>query len=285
MKIFKGMFLCILFFIMATGFSWKNKNKEIQEITAFCGSASKPALEECAGIFEKNTGIKVNLIMGGSGTVLSQMKLSKKGDIYIPGSPDYMDLAKKDGLVYTETEKYLAYLVPSIIVQKGNPKNIRTLSDLSQAGLKVAIGNPRSVCVGLYAYEIFERAGQLENIKSNIVTFAESCDKTALLVSLKKVDAVMGWDVFEKWNPDNSEAVYLQVEEIPRIAYIPAAVSKYTKNRKAAQQFIDFISGKAGQSVFKKWGYIESEEAAKKIASNATIGGEYFLPDKLYYEK
>ena len=114
----------------------------------FAGAASKPPTEEAAKAFEAKTGIKVDVIFGGSGYVLSQMMLGKKGDLYFPGSSDYMELAKKKEIVYPETEKIIVYLVPAINVQKGNPKNVKTLKDLARPGLKVAIANPEGVCVG-----------------------------------------------------------------------------------------------------------------------------------------
>ena len=95
-----------------------------EAITAFVGSASKPAMEEAALAFEADTGIKVYLIFGGSGTVLSQMELSQSGDLYIPGSPDYMAIAEQKGVVEPDSVEILAYLVPAILVQHGNPENI-----------------------------------------------------------------------------------------------------------------------------------------------------------------
>ena len=85
------------------------------------------------------------------------MKLTKKGDIYFPGSSDFMELAKRDGIVFPETESKVVYLVPAINVQKGNPKDIKTLKDLTRHGIRIAIANPESVCVGIYAVEIIEK--------------------------------------------------------------------------------------------------------------------------------
>jgi molybdate transport system substrate-binding protein len=126
-------------------------------ITAFCGSASKPPLEEAARAFSQKTGITVYLNFGGSGSVLSQMKLSGEGDLYIPGSPDYVVIAEREGIVESGSAKIIAYLVPAIVVQTGNLKNIKSLSDLTVPGIKVGIGNPGSVCLGLYSIEILER--------------------------------------------------------------------------------------------------------------------------------
>src|SRR5512135_2979348 len=83
-------------------------------ILVYAGAASKPATEELVKGFKEKTGIAVDVIFGGSGFVLSQMKLSKKGDLYFPGSSDFMELAKKEGLVFPESEKIVVYLVSAI---------------------------------------------------------------------------------------------------------------------------------------------------------------------------
>jgi molybdate transport system substrate-binding protein len=252
--------------------------EESRSITAFCGSASKPAMEEAALTFEQGTGIKVFLNFGGSGTMLSQMKVSGSGDLYIPGSPDYMDMAVADDVVDPETISIISYLVPAILVQEGNPKNIRRLSDLARDGIEVGIGNPEAVCVGLYAYEILEYNGLMAEIEPNIVTHAESCSKTAALVALKSVDAILGWRVFSEWH-DNIDVVYLEPQQVPRLSYIPGAVSRFAQDKESAMEFLAFLVSPDGQKIFGKWGYIATEEGAREYAPDAEIGGEYKLPD------
>jgi len=250
-----------------------------RKITAFCGTASELPMEEAAKVFERKTGIKVELNWGGSGAVLSQLKLSRRGDLFIPGSPDYMTKAIKEGLVDPKTVKIIAYLVPAINVRKGNPLKIKGLADLARPGLRVAIGNPESVCVGLYGVEVLEKNGLLKAVEKNIVTHASSCAATASLLAMEKVDAIMGWDVFSGWNPDKIETVFLKPDEVPRLAYIPAAITRdFASDRAGAQAFINFLTSSEGRAIFAKWGYIASEKAARKFAPKAKIGGEYVLP-------
>jgi molybdate transport system substrate-binding protein len=248
-------------------------------ITAFVGSASKPPMDEAAKVFETQAGVKVYLTYGGSGAMLSQMELSKTGDLYIPGSPDYLIKSNANNITYPDTAKIVAYLVPAICVQHGNPKNIQALADLTKPGITVGIGNPSAVCVGLYAIEILDKNQLLPDVYKNIITQAASCDNTAALISLKSVDSVMGWSVFHHWNPDNIDAIYLKPEQLPRLAYIPAAISTFSKEKEAAGAFIDFLTSKTGQDIFRKWGYDVTEAEARKYAPNAKIGGEYELPD------
>lgn len=254
---------------------------EEKSITAFCGSASKPAIEEAAQAFEEETGIKVYLNFGGSGIMLSQLKIAEEGDLYIPGSPDYMVKAERDGVVYSDSIKIIAYLVPAILVQEGNPKNIQSLSDLAKPGMEIGIGDPETVCVGLYAYEILEANGLVDDVKeaATIVTYTESCSKTATLVVLKSVDAVIGWRVFASWNPDTTDVVYLELGQITRLGYVPGAISTFTENRESAQNFLDFLASSEGQEIFAEWSYLAAEDEARQYAPDAEIGGEYKLPD------
>jgi molybdate transport system substrate-binding protein len=248
-------------------------------ITAFVGSASKPPMDEAARVFENQTGVKIYLTYGGSGTVLSQMELSQTGDLYIPGSPDYLEKANAKKITDPATTRIVAYLVPAICVQPGNPKNIQSLQDLAGPGITVGIGNPATGCVGLYAVEILESNHLLPEVYKNVITQAASCDATATLISLKSVDAILGWSVFHSWNPQNIDAVYLKPEQLPRLAYIPAAISNFSQEKEAAGAFIDFLTSPAGQEIFRKWGYDVTEAEARKYAPNAKIGGDYQLPD------
>jgi len=251
-------------------------------LLVYAGAASKPPAEEIARLYEQKTGTKVDLVFGGSGYVLSQMKLAREGDIYFPGSSDYMEKAKRDKAVIPDTEKITVYLVPAINVQKGNPKKITSLKDLTRPGVRVAIANPEGVCVGAYAVEIVERylsAEEKRAFRRNLVNYTESCEKTATAISLKMVDAVIGWRVFQYWDPQRIETIPLPKESIPRIGYIPVAVSAFTKNRAEAERFISFLTGPEGRRVFSRYNYFATpKEAFAWIGQRKPVGGEYPVP-------
>lgn len=253
-----------------------------QQLTIFVGAASKPATEEAVKLFKKQTGVAVDVSFGGSGFVLSQMVLARLGDIYFPGSSDYMEKAKKQGHVFAATEKIVVYLVPAINVQRGNPKNIKTLKDLTRPGIRVAIANPQGVCVGLYAVEIMEKnfsQEEKQNFQRNLVNYTGSCSKTASAISLNTVDAVIGWRVFEHWDPARIETIPLKASEITRVGYIPIAISTFTKQRQLAQQFIDFMMADEVKAIFRKYKYFMSpDEAITWIGEEKEVGGEYVMP-------
>jgi len=274
--------LFLLAFFFALFLSQQGHASSPGKLLLFAGAASKPATEEVVKAFQEKFKIPADVIFGGSGFVLSQMKLSGRGDIYFPGSSDFMEVAKREGLVYPESEKIVVYLVPAINVQKGNPRGIRSLKDLARKGTRLAIANPEMVCVGTYAVEIIEKnlnSQEKVNLKKNLVNYTESCEKTANVISLRAVEAVIGWRVFQYWDPERIETVYLRPDEIPRIGCIPIAISKFTQDRALSQKFVDFIVSPQGKSIFRKYNYLmDLQEARRFTKPDAPVGGEYVLP-------
>jgi molybdate transport system substrate-binding protein len=281
MEMKKILFLLPLILIFV---ATQNGLPSSKRILIFAGAASKPATEEVIKTFQEKFGIPVDVSFGGSGFVLSQMKLTKKGDLYFPGSSDFMEVAKKGNLVFPESERIVVYLLPAINVQKGNPKRIYSLKDLTKDGIRVAIANPEFVCVGTYAVEIIEKnltPIEKERFKKNLVNYTESCEKTANVISLRAVDAVIGWRVFQYWDPERIETIYLKPDEIPRVGYIPIAISKFTQDKILAQQFIDFLLSSDGKAIFRKHHYLmDLQEARQFTRPNTPVGGEYILPQE-----
>jgi molybdate transport system substrate-binding protein len=242
-------------------------------IVVFAGAAAAPVYSEAASMFESKYGVKVELRLGGSGTLLSAMKVAETGDVYIPGSPDYLLQANELGVVNLTVSqgKIMAYLVPAIIVQKGNPKNVTRLEDLAKPGIRVGIGDPASVCVGLYAEELLEVNGLWTAVSPNIMTYAQSCEATAALIPTHAVDAIIGWHVFHYWNPDKADIVWIEPSKIPKISYIAGAVTTFARDRDLAARFLDFLASTDMRETWAKYGYFPTVEEAKAHAPNAAI--------------
>jgi molybdate transport system substrate-binding protein len=97
---------------------------------------------------------------------------------------------------------------------------------------------------------------------------------------LKAVDAVIGWRVFQYWDPERIETILLKPEAISRIGTIPIAIARFTKDKMLAQEFIDFLLSPPGKAIFKKFHYLMDPQEARRFARPDTpIGGEYPLPE------
>ncbi len=268
-----------IFFLAAISITQMSTIVRGETLRAFVGSVSRPPMEESVALFREETGINVQITYGGSGGLLSQLILGRRGDIYIPASPDFMEKAIAKGVVERDAEVKLAYILPAILVQAGNPKEIKGLLSLKEKGMRVAIPNPRTVSSGIYAVELIEENSLAGGIRPNIVTYSESYGKALNLVALKAVDAVLGWQQIPQWSRKKIEAIPLGADEIHRVAYISAAVTSFTQNPEGTERFLSFLTSERVRAIFKKHGFLTTETEIKKVAPKARIGGQYKLPE------
>ena len=160
--------------------------------------------------------------------------------------------AEKEGIVDLGTRRTLCWLLPVICVPKGNPKQVKVPRDLTQVGLRVAIGDPKSVCLGSIAKAALEKAGIYGEVQKRIVTFASDCQQIASLIRLDEVDAAVGYDVFARQSPESMDTVPLTGAAS---VTVPAGVVTFSKQKVLAQRLADYLAGPTGREVFRRHGY------------------------------
>jgi len=178
------------------------------ELQIFAGAAFKKPLDEIVSLYEKKTGTKIYAVYGGVGAVLSQVILTKQGDLFIVPSPDIMDKAVEKGIVQKESVKSFVYVVPAIVVHKGNPKNIKGLKDLLRDDVRFAMANPEYVYAGMLSAEILERnlsPNEVSKLQKKIVTYADDVSKLYSYLILNQVDAILAYDFLKDWDPNKMD--------------------------------------------------------------------------------
>ena len=84
--------------------------EEERVIMVGAGAGLKPVLDPVGEAFEEKTGIRVNYSYLCSAMVLTNMRLTRSGDVLIPGSQYYMDLAIEKGVIDPETVAIAGYM-------------------------------------------------------------------------------------------------------------------------------------------------------------------------------
>lgn len=237
---------------------------ESESVRVFAAAGAKPAIDEACEGFEEHYSIRLEVSYGGGGEVLSRMISLQKGDVYIAPEQKFMEKAAQEGVIDPETVGTVAYMIPVLGVQKGNPEHIAGLSDLARPGVRVAVSRQETTLLGEYAPEIFEKAGLAEEIGKNIVTEATRPDLLVTWLSLGKVDAVITWHFYETLAPDEFDVVLLRPEQLTGVGEMQIAVSTYARDRGLAQSFVDFLLSAEGKAVFEKHGYIVDVEEVEK---------------------
>ncbi len=234
------------------------------ELSVFAAAGAMPAVDEICQKFEGQYETKVQTNYGGGGQILLAMIAARTGDVFIAPEQRFMETAREKQAIDPETTKSIAYMIPVIAVQKGNPKNITALADLARPGIRVAITWPETTLLGEYAPQIFQKAGLAEAIEKNVVTQAARPDHLLTILVMGQVDAVIIWHFYQTLTLDEIEVIFLPPEQLTGIGEMQIAVSKYSQNSKSAQQFIDFVASSDGEAIFKKHGYFVDAEEVKK---------------------
>ena len=161
-------------------------------LLVFCAAGIKPPVEAVAHEYEQVFGIRVQIQYGGSGTLLSNLRVADAGDLFLAADESYMKSAREFGLL-AETIP-LARQRPVIAVARGNPKNIHTLQDLRRADLRVALANPEATSIGRTVRALLQRAGQWPEFEKRITVFKPTVNDVANDVKIGSVDAGIVWD-------------------------------------------------------------------------------------------
>ncbi|HAX61937.1 MAG TPA: molybdate ABC transporter substrate-binding protein [Elusimicrobia bacterium] len=239
-------------------------SKSASKISVFAAAGAKPAIDDISKMFEEEYKVKVEINYGGGGEVLSKMEIAKSGDIYIAPEQKFMSVARDKDVVEPETIRVVAYMIPVIVVQKGNPKQIHGLNDLFKPKMRVAVVRDETTLLGKYAVEIFRKAGLTKSIKKNIVTEAARPDGVITMLIAGQVDAAITWHFYQYLAPDKIENIFFLPEELTGIGEMQIAVSQYSRNKKLSEQFVDFAVSSEGKAIFKKHGYIIETNGLKK---------------------
>ncbi len=225
--------------------------EEPHSLLVYCGAGMRKPMDELGSLFFEEYGIPINYNYAGSNTLLSQMELTRKGDVYMPGATYYFDLAREKGL--TDYEQLIAYHVPVIAVPKGNPAGITSLSDLAKPGVTVILGDSKAAAIGKMANKILEKNGIYDTVANNTIARGATVNELVVYTSMKQADASIIWEDLVV----NSEKI--DIVEIPSeqnvIKIIPIGTLTFSEQKDAATKFVDFVASPEGKAIFEKHGF------------------------------
>jgi len=218
------------------------------------GAGLRPALDELGTLFEKKTGTKVDYNYKGSACLLPDVCVSQKGDVYLPGELYFMEQAV-DRKVVKPDYQIVATMTTVLIVQAGNPKKTRGLSDLTKPGLRLGLGDPQAVAIGRAARECLVKAGLWKQVEKNLVMSAQNVTELSNAVKLKQLDAAIVWDATAAmYGPKEVVTIPIPAQHAV-CSPVPAAALKFTRNPRETQAYLSFLASAEGRRTFVKHGF------------------------------
>lgn len=224
-----------------------------QELLLYCGAGIRPPAVDLIDAFSKEYGVKISTDYAGSETLLSKIKVARQGDLYMPGDKYYIDQADQAGMILSH--RPVSYWIPTILVQKGNPKGIKTLQDLLQPGLKVGLGDPNVCAIGKVTRKILAKNDiPPERMAQNLTFQSLTVNELGMQIQAKALDAVIVWDAMARYYGQYGDQVPLPPEKNV-ISAVEIGVLKFTEDRELAEKFVAFLTSERGRDIFAKHNY------------------------------
>ena len=238
--------------------------KATGELKVLAAASLKASFTEIGTQLEKdNPGLHVTFDFQGSQTLVSSLSEGNEADVLATADEPTMNKVVEQKLVGERTE--FATNVPTLIVPKGNPANVKGIdSSLDNAKLVVCVDTApcgHAAKELAKAYNVTLNPVSEEQKVTDVRTKVESGEADAGIVY--KTDAVAAKDKVDEISIDNKGVVN----------HYPIAQTAKPSNPEAAQVFINAITSKSGQDILAKYGFGKPGGTAAGASAGASAAG------------
>ena len=247
-------FLIGVFCLLAvTACSKKETQDKPKELELLCGSSFPKPMEQLCAEFTTQAGIHVPTSIAGSEDFLPLVKAGQKGDILVTHDP-FLDYIRDANALFDYV--HVGFVAPVLAVQKGNPKGLRSIQDLTQPGLKVALTDPQYSTCGEMVFALLEKKGIKEAVLKNVGNrLTKGHSNLGNYLKTHVVDAVIMWNGVAHTFRESLEVVKTPYEYDEEIRVHIIGLS-YTKEPESLRQFINFARTR-GPDTFAEYGYVK----------------------------
>jgi len=194
--------------------------------------------------------------------VVGNMRISLKPDIYTAGKSGI----EKTPDLFNRTQPYATNKL-SIMVRKGNPKQIKSLNDLGKKNIRVSMPNLQTEGIGTQIMNAYAKAGgerlqkiiMDEKVKDGSTYLTKIHHReTPMRILYGDSDAGPVWSTevqYQQMIGHPVEGVEVPAKDNVTAQYVAASL-KTTPHQQAAKDFLDFLAGAEAKAVYKKYGFI-----------------------------
>jgi molybdate transport system substrate-binding protein len=232
----------------------KDKPKvENKELVVLCGNSFVKPMKQLCDEFTTKTGVKIITTSAGSENLLPMIKVGQKGDLFITHDP-YLDYVSEAGMLADHI--HVGFVAPVLAVQKGNPRGVLAIKDLTQAGLKVGLTDPEYSTCGEMVFQLLEKKGIKNAVMENVGNrLMRGHSDVGNLLKTETVDAVIMWNGVAHTFGDSLEIVPTPYEYDEEIRVHIMGLN-FSKRPDLLKKFLEFAHNR-GEAVFTQHGYVK----------------------------
>jgi molybdate transport system substrate-binding protein len=227
-------------------------------ITVAEAASLTDAFAEIAAKFQKqNKGATITLNPAASSALVTQIQGGAPADVFASADLTNMDKLVTSGNVKAAPQTFARNQM-EIVTKPGNPKGVKSVTDLPNVGVVALCG--ATVPCGVYATNILNRAKV--TIPESSIT--RGADVKTTLAAVTQGDAQAGIVYVTDAKAAGSTATGVEIPEHENvIAVYPIAPIAGTSNGKLANAFISYVLSPAGQKILAKYGFLPPNPLAE----------------------
>lgn len=212
-------------------------------------------LREIGDVYQKDSGDALLFNFGASSTLSRQIIEGAPTDVFISADELKMDQLAVRGLIIKQSRRSILSNTLVIIVPSDSNLKIASPKDLADPAIRnVAVAEPQTVPAGIYAKEYLRKLGVWSKITSKIIP-TDNVRATLAAVESGNVETGIVYKTDALISKVVRIAYDVPAAEGPEISY-PAAVVADSRQKAAAQQFLDFLSSEKAKTLFRKYGFL-----------------------------
>ncbi|MCB1026059.1 MAG: molybdate ABC transporter substrate-binding protein, partial [Acidobacteria bacterium] len=226
-----------------------------EDLTISAAVSLKEAFDEIGNAYAKSSGRRINFNYGSSGALQRQIENGAPIDVFASAGEKQIEELGNAGFIEVTTRRNFAMNSIVLIVPAVSNKHIRSFEDLRKIEVeKVAIGNPKTVPAGKYAEEALRKFNLAEAVASKLV-LAENVRQVLTYVERGEVDAGIVYSTDLRSADGKVTAVAAAADASHSPILYPIALVRDGRNKRASQDFVDFVLSREGQKILEKFGF------------------------------
>lgn len=242
-------------FLLLFCFALVTQTATAANLRVSAASSLTDALHDIAKIYERDAHDTLLFDFGASSTLARQIAEGAPSDVFISADELKMDQLQQRGYIVKASRRSILSNTLVIIVPSDSNLKINGPADLADNAISnIAVAEPQSVPAGIYAKEYLRAHHVWDRIKDKIIPTE---NVRAALAAVESGNVQTG--IVYRTDALISRAVRIAFEvpasQGPKISY-PVAIVGDSKQKAAAQKFIDFLRSPPAQEVFRKYGFI-----------------------------
>ena len=203
-----------------------------------------PALQVA---FRRLHGYEVTFSFGASGQLAEQVRQGAPFDVYAPAARSYCESVQQAGLLEGECTAFaLGHLVAW-----SRDTTIRSLAELRDTNLRIALANPSYAPYGLAARQALESAGLWDALQPQIL-YADSVAHAFQMATTGNADVALVAKSLVRDEGGNAldvdPSLHQPIEQV-------AAVLQSSAKKDAARAFVAYLAGPESRRILETYGF------------------------------